>query len=289
MWILFAAASALFAGLSAIFGKYGVQGADSDIATAVRTIIVLVFAWLLVFITGAQSSIAQINGHTWLFLVLSGLATGASWLCYFKALQKGDVNKVVPVDKCSIVLTIVLAALCFNEPFTLITAAAVFLTGVGTLLMIEKKQAAKSTPQNKSWLFYAAGSAIFASLTAILGKIGIENINSNLGTAIRTAVVLVMAWGMVAVTGKRKLLGQIKAKEMVFICFSGLATGASWLCYYHALQNGLVSVVVAVDKLSVLVTIAFAWLVFGERLTLRSMAGLVCIVLGTLLLVLPPA
>ncbi len=289
MWILFAAASAVFAGLSAIFGKYGVQGADSDIATAVRTIIVLVFAWLLVFITGAQSGIGAISCRTWLFLVLSGLVTGASWLCYFKALQNGDVNKVVPVDKCSTVLTIVLAALCFNEPFTLITAAAVFLTGVGTLLMIEKKQAAKSTPQNKSWLFYAAGSAIFASLTAILGKIGIENINSNLGTAIRTAVVLVMAWGMVAVTGKRKLLGQIKAKEMVFICFSGLATGASWLCYYHALQDGLVSVVVAVDKLSVLVTIAFAWLVFGERLTLRSMAGLVCIVLGTLLLVLPPA
>lgn len=289
MWILFAAASAVVAGLSAIFGKYGVQGADSDIATAVRTIIVLVFAWLLVFITGAQSGIGAISCRTWLFLVLSGLVTGASWLCYFKALQNGDVNKVVPVDKCSTVLTIVLAALGFNEPFTLITAAAVFLTGVGTLLMIEKKQAAKSTPQNKSWLFYAAGSAIFASLTAILGKIGIENINSNLGTAIRTAVVLVMAWGMVAVTGKRKLLGQIKAKEMVFICFSGLATGASWLCYYHALQDGLVSVVVAVDKLSVLVTIAFAWLVFGERLTLRSMAGLVCIVLGTLLLVLPPA
>lgn len=288
MWILFAAASALFAGLSAIFGKYGVQGADSDIATAVRTIIVLVFAWLLVFITGAQSGIGAISCRTWLFLVLSGLATGASWLCYFKALQKGDVNKVVPVDKCSTVLTIVLAALCFNEPFTLITAAAVFLTGVGTLLMIEKNQAAKSASQNKSWLLYAAGSAIFASLTAILGKIGIENINSNLGTAIRTAVVLVMAWAMVAVTGKCKLLGQIKAKEMVFICFSGLATGASWLCYYHALQNGLVSVVVAVDKLSVLVTIAFAWLVFGERLTLRSMAGLVCIVLGTLLLVLPP-
>lgn len=291
MWILFAAASAVFAGLSAIFGKYGVQGADSDIATAVRTIIVLAFAWLLVFLTGAQSGIGTISCRTWLFLVLSGLATGASWLCYFKALQNGDVNKVVPVDKCSTVLTIVLAALCFNEPFTLITAAAVFLTGVGTLLMIEKRQAAKSAPQNKSWLFYAAGSAIFASLTAILGKIGIENINSNLGTAIRTAVVLVMAWGMVAVTGKRKLLGQIKAKakEMVFICFSGLATGASWLCYYHALQNGLVSVVVAVDKLSVLVTIAFAWLVFGERLTLRSMAGLVCIVVGTLLLVLPPA
>lgn len=279
----------MFAGLSAIFGKYGVKGADSDIATAVRTIIVLVFAWLLVFITGAQSGIGAISCRTWLFLVLSGLATGASWLCYFKALQKGDVNKVVPVDKCSTVLTIVLAALCFNEPFTLITAAAVFLTGIGTLLMIEKKQAAKSTLQNKSWLLYAAGSAIFASLTAILGKIGIENINSNLGTAIRTAVVLVMAWGMVGVTGKRKLLGQIKAKEMVFICFSGLATGASWLCYYHALQNGLVSVVVAVDKLSVLVTIAFAWLVFGERLTLRSMAGLVCIVVGTLLLVLPPA
>lgn len=289
MWILFAAASAVFAGLSAIFGKYGVQGADSDIATAVRTIIVLVFAWLLVFITGAQSGIGAISCRTWLFLVLSGLVTGASWLCYFKALQNGDVNKVVPVDKCSTVLTIVLAALCFNEPFTLITAAAVFLTGIGTLLMIEKKQAAKSTPQNKSWLFYAAGSAIFASLTAILGKIGIENINSNLGTAIRTAVVLVMAWGMVAVTGKRKLLGQIKAKEMVFICFSGLATGASWLCYYHALQDGLVSVVVAVDKLSVLVTIAFAWLVFGERLTLRSMAGLLCLVIGTLLLVLPPA
>lgn len=289
MWILFAAASALFAGLSAIFGKYGVQGADSDVAAAVRTVIVLVFAWLLVFITGAQSGISAISCRTWLFLVFSGLATGASWLCYFKALQKGDVNKVVPVDKSSTVLTIVLAALCFNEPFTLVTAVAVFLTGIGTLLMIEKKQAAKNTAQNKSWLFYAAGSAMFASLTAILGKIGIENVNSNLGTAIRTAVVLVMAWGIVAVTGKGKLLRQIKTREMVFICLSGLATGVSWLCYYHALQNGLASVVVAVDKLSVLPTIAFAWLAFGERLTLRSMAGLVCIVVGTMLLVLPLA
>lgn len=285
MWILFAAASAVFAGLTAIFAKCGVRRTDSTVATAVRTVVVLVFAWLLVFMTGAQNGIGSISGKTWLFLTLSGLATGASWLCYFKALQKGDVNKVVPVDKSSVVLTMLLAAAWFDEPFSIWTGLAVLGIGVGTLLMIDKKDAAVKA-EGKGWLFYAVLSALFASLTAILGKIGIEGVDSNLGTAIRTIVVLAMAWLMVFVTGKGGEARRIPAKELAFICLSGLATGASWLCYYRALQDGLASVVVAVDKLSVVVSVAFAYFAFGERLSLKALLGLFILVDSTLLLVM---
>ncbi len=286
IWLFFAAASAVFAGLTAIFAKCGIRRTDSTVATAVRTVIVLVFAWLLVFMTGAQNGIGSISGKTWLFLALSGLATGASWLCYFKALQKGDVNKVVPVDKSSVVLTMILAAVCFDEPFSIWTGAAVFGIGVGTLLMIDKKKSTGANDGGKGWLFYALLSALFASLTAILGKIGIEGVDSNLGTAIRTVVVLGMAWLMVFVTGKGAEVRKIPAKELAFICLSGLATGASWLCYYRALQDGLASVVVAVDKLSIVISVAFAYFAFGERLSLRALLGLFIIVDSTLLLVL---
>lgn len=286
MWILFAAASAVFAGLTSVFAKCGVRRTDSSVATAVRTVVVLIFAWLLVFITGAQSGISNISSKTWLFLTLSGLATGASWLCYFKALQKGDVNKVVPVDKSSVVLTMLLAAICFDEPFSIWTGMSVLGIGIGTLLMIDKKDVSAVKEEGKGWLFYAVLSALFASLTAILGKIGIEGVDSNLGTAIRTIVVLGMAWLMVFVTGKGGEVRKIPLKELVFIFLSGLATGASWLCYYRALQDGLASVVVAVDKLSVVVSVTFAYFVFGERLSLKALLGLFILVDSTLLLVM---
>ncbi len=286
MWLVFAAASALFAGLTSIFAKCGIRRTDSTIATAIRTIVVLIFAWVMVFIKGSQGGIYNLSGTTWLFLFLSGMATGASWLCYFKALQMGDINKVVPIDKSSTVLTILLAALLLGEPLSLSGIAAVILIGAGTLLMIEHKNAAAHA-EGSAWLVYAVLSAVFAALTAIFGKIGIENVESNLGTAIRTVVVLVMAWLMVAVEGKTSRLRFVPKGELFYIIISGFATGASWLCYYRALQDGLAGVVVAVDKLSIVVSIAFAYFVFGERLSAKAAAGLVLIVAGTLVLALP--
>lgn len=283
MWLLFAADSAFFAGVTAVLAKCGIRKTDSDVATAIRTVVVLLFSWLMVFLTGSETQISQITPYTWTFLILSGLATGASWLCYFKALQIGDINKVVPIDKSSTVLTILLAFLLLGEPIGLFQGLGVVLIGAGTFLMIEKKQQeAPSAASGKGWMLYAFGSAIFASLTAILGKVGIQGVESNLGTAIRTGVVLVMAWVMVLVTGKAKEVRQVPGRELAFICLSGIATGASWLCYYHALQDGPASVVAPIDKLSILVTVAFSGLVFHERLTRRSALGLVLIVAGTL-------
>ena len=287
MWLLFAIGSAFFAGVTAILAKCGIRKTDSTVATAVRTIVVLLFSWLMVFVVGSQGGIAQISGLTLLFLVLSGLSTGASWLCYFKALQLGDVNKVAPIDKSSTVLTILLAFLLLGEPIGLFQGIGVALIGVGTFLMIEPKPAAeRAAPQKRGWMLYAFGSAIFASLTAILGKVGIQGVESNLGTAVRTGVVLVMAWLMVLVTGKTNLVKQVPRRELGFICLSGLATGASWLCYYRALQDGPASVVVPIDKLSILVTVAFSYLVFHERLTARSGWGLVLVTAGTLAMLL---
>lgn len=287
MWIFYAFGSALFAGLTSILAKCGIRHTDSDVATAIRTIVVLVFSWIMVFVVGAQDGIAAVSGKTWLFLILSGFATGASWLCYFHALQAGDVNKVVPIDKSSTILTIVLAFLFLGEEVSALKIVCVILIGAGTFLMIQKKETEKSVGQEKkSWLLYACLSAGFASLTSILGKIGIEGLNSNLGTAIRTAVVLLMAWIMVFAKGKQKEIGRIDRRELGFICLSGLATGGSWLCYYKALQDGLASVVVPIDKLSILVTIAFSYLVFHEKLTKRAALGLVLIVAGTLLMIL---
>ena len=283
MWLLFAVGSAFFAGVTAILAKCGIQKTDSTVATAVRTIVVLIFAWIMVFMVGSLDLIQNIDWTALLFLILSGLATGASWLCYFRALQIGDINKVVPIDKSSTVLTILLAFLLLGEPIGLFQGIGVVLIGAGTLLMIEKKQQeASSAAAGKSWMLYAFGSAIFASLTSILGKVGIQGVESNLGTAIRTGVVLVMAWAMVLVTGKTRGVRQIPRRELAFICLSGIATGASWLCYYRALQDGPASVVAPIDKLSILVTVAFSYLVFHERLTRRSGLGLALIVAGTL-------
>ena len=284
MWIVFAFGSAFFAGLTSILAKCGIKKTDSTVATAIRTIVVLLFSWLMVFIVGSEGEIGSITPHTLIFLVLSGLATGASWLCYFKALQLGDINKVVPIDKSSTVLTILLAAILLGEGITLYSGIGIALIAVGTFLMIEKKDVKNDVPKNKRWIFYALGSAVFASLTAILGKIGISDVESNLGTAIRTGVVLVMSWVMVFVTGKQKEIKGISKKELGFICLSGLATGGSWLCYYKALHDGLASVVVPIDKLSILVTILFSYIVFHEKLSKKTAFGLVLTVGGTLLM-----
>ncbi len=286
MWILLAFGSAFFAGITAILAKCGIRKTDSDTATAVRTVVVLIFAWVMVAFSGSIGQILELTTKTWLFLILSGLATGASWLCYFKALQLGDVNKVVPIDKSSTVLTIILAFILLGESITILKGLAVVLIAVGTFLMIVKNPSQSNEKKGKSWLVYAILSTAFASLTSILGKIGIEGVESNLGTAIRTCVVLGMAWLLLVVKKKKHTVREIAKNELLFICLSGLATGGSWLCYYRALQMGPASVVVPIDKLSILVTIAFSFLVFKERLSKKALIGLCLIVGGTLLMLL---
>ena len=281
MWIVLAFLSALFAGLTSILAKCGIRRTDSTVATAIRTVVVLIMAFCMTLIVGSTGQITSISPKSWIFLVLSGLATGGSWLCYFKALQLGDVNKVVPIDKSSTVLTIIFAAVFLREPVSWLGWLCVVGIAVGTYLMIEKK-ARTGGAKSRAWLVYAALSAVFAALTSILGKIGIENVESNLGTTVRTAVVLLAAWGMVLVTKKGSQLKTIPKKELVFICLSGLVTGGSWLCYYKALKDGLASIVVPIDKLSILVTVAFSYMVFREKLTLKSAIGLLLIVAGTL-------
>lgn len=284
MWILYAFGSALFAGITSILAKCGIKQTDSNVATAIRTIVVLLFAWIMVFIVGSQETLSSISAKSLTFLIVSGVATGASWLCYFRALQIGDVNKVVPIDKSSTVLTIILAFIILGEKADTMKITGAVAIGAGTYLMIQKntKAANGEPPEGKAWLVYAFLSALFASLTAILVKIGIENVESNLGTAIRTVVVLIMSWIVVFATGKHSQVKNIPKGELLFICLSGLATGASWLCYYKALHDGLASVVVPIDKLSILITVAFSRIVFGEKLTVKSGIGLLCITLGTL-------
>ena len=284
MWILFAVGSAFFAGVTSILAKCGIRNTDSDVATAVRTMVVLIFSWLLVAVTGSVSGITDVGTDTMVFLVLSGLATGASWICYFRALQIGDVNKVVPIDKSSTVLTILLALIFLHEGLTPMKGLSAALIGIGTLMMISKKDTDTKDTEGHGWLMYAVLSAVFASLTAILGKIGIADIDSNLGTAIRTAVVLVMAWAIVIAKGKMRETRNMDRKELGFLTLSGMATGLSWLCFYRALQEGPASAVVPIDKLSILVTILFSWIVFHERLTARSAAGLAMMTAGTILL-----
>lgn len=285
MWIAFAFGSALFAGVTSILAKIGIKNTDSTAATAIRTVVILFFSWLMVFITGSFGGIGGISAKTLIFLMLSGLATGGSWLCYFKALQIGDVNKVTPVDKSSTVLTMLLAFIILGEELSILKVICMILIGAGTYLMIVKKETDKEV-KGRGWLFYAVLSAVFASLTSILGKIGISGVDSNLGTAIRTIVVLIMAWVMVFVTKKQDELKKIDGKSMVFICLSGLTTGLSWLCYYKALQDGQASIVVPIDKLSILVTVAFSYIMLKERLTKKSFAGLAMITAGTLMLVI---
>lgn len=286
MWVIFAFGSALFAGITAILAKIGIKNTDSNVATAIRTIIILVFSWLMVIVVGAQNTIGEINNKTLIFLILSGMATGGSWLCYFKALQLGNVNKVTPIDKSSTVLTMLLAFIILGESITIYKIIAMISIGIGTYLMITRKNVTVNHTEGNKWMIYAIFSAVFASLTSILGKIGIQGVNSNLGTAIRTIVVLVMAWVVVFVTGKQNEVIKIDKKSIVFICFSGITTGLSWLCYYKALQDGQASIVVPIDKLSIIITIAFSYLFLKEKLTRKSLFGLGFIVIGTLLLLI---
>ena len=283
MWVLFAFLSAIFAGMTSILAKCGIKKTDSNVATFIRTLVVLPLSLLMALIVNPNFSLGAVSSKTLVFLVLSGLSTGASWLCYFRALSKGDINKVVPIDKSSTVLTIILAVIFLGESVTVYKTLGVVFIAIGTLLMIEKKDTEKKS-EGEGWLIYALLSAFFASLTTILGKIGIEGVESNLGTAIRTAVVIVMSFIMVAFTGKTGEIKRIDKKELGFILLSGLSTGASWLCYYKALQDGEAGIVVPIDKLSILVTIAFSYIVFKERLSKKAILGLVMIVFGTLVL-----
>lgn len=285
LWLIAAVLSAVFAGLTSILAKCGIKKTDSDLATALRTVVVLIFSWIMVFIVGSQSGITAINDKSLLFLILSGLATGASWICYFKALSMGDINKVVPIDKSSTILTVLLAIICFGETSNLVMKLiATAVLGIGIFLMVEKKKSEEKA-SGKAWMLYAVLSAVFAALTSILAKVGISNVESNLGTAIRTSVVLIMAWIIVFARGKQKEVKQLDKKELVFISLSGLATGASWLCYYYAIGHGLVSVVVPIDKLSILITVLFSYIVFKEKLSQKAMTGLLMMTVGTLLMV----
>lgn len=286
MWILSAFMSAFFAGITAILAKCGIKNTDSDAATALRTIIVLIFSWIMVFVAGSFDGIYSIDIKTMVFLMLSGLATGASWLCYFKALQKGDVNKVAPIDKSSTILAMILAFIFLGEKINLLKFVAMLLIGTGTLFMITKKQNKGNIERNNTYLIYALLSALFAALTSILGKIGIENVNSTLGTALRTIVVLIMAWLVVFIKNKQNTIKNIDKKSWFFLILSGFTTGGSWLCYYNALQTGEASIVVPIDKLSILVTIIFSYIVFKEKLNKKSLLGLIMIVVGTLALLI---
>lgn len=286
MWILYAFGSAFFAGATSILAKIGIKEIDSHVATAIRTIVVLIFSWIMVFIVGSQGNIGNLDGKTLIFLILSGFATGASWLCYFKALQLGDVNKVVPIDKSSTILTMILAFIFLGENITINMVVGMIGIGIGTYLMIQKKEGVEKVVKGKAWLVYALLSAIFASLTSVLGKVGIENVESNLGTAIRTIVVLIMAWIIVFATKKQSDIKKIGNRSLLFLILSGIATGASWLCYYKALQDGLASIVVPIDKLSILVTVLFAYVFLKEKLSKKSLLGLALIVVGTLVLLI---
>ena len=284
MWVIFALLSAFFAGITAVLSKVGIKNVNSDLGTAIRTIVVFVFAWLMVFVVDAWDGITSITSKTLIFLVLSGLVTGASWLCYFKALKLGDVNKVAPIDKSSTVLTMIFAFVFLGEKITILKGICIILIGLGTYMMIEKRESDEKTGKNTEWLVWAILSAVFAALTSVLGKIGISDIDSMLGTAIRTFVVLIMSWIVVWVSKSQSGIKNITLRTLVFLVLSGITTGLSWLCYYKALQDGQASVVVPIDKLSILVTIAFSYIVLGERLTKKSFCGLVLLVCGTLLL-----
>lgn len=275
LWMIMAVLSAVFAGITTILAKCGIKKTDSDVATALRTVVVLLFSWLMVLIVGSAGTITEIEPRSLVFLILSGLATGASWICYFKALSLGDVNKVVPVDKSSTILTVLLAILLFRETNHLaVKLVCTAFLALGVFLMIEKK-ASEKKETSRAWLPFAIGSAVFAALTSVLGKIGISGVESNLGTAIRTGVVLVMAFVIVFIKGKQKLLKTLDRRELLFIALSGVATGASWLCYYYAIQKGIVSVVVPIDKMSILVTVLFSFLVFREKLSRKALLGLI--------------
>ena len=285
LWFLYATGAAVFAALTTILAKIGIKDVDSHLATAIRTMVVLCFAWLMVFIVGSHGGIRYIQGRTWVFLILSGLATGGSWLCFFRALKLGNVNKVVPIDKSSTILTMILAFIFLREPAGWITVVGMILMAVGTWLMLELKKSdgGDTEKQNKSWLFFALMAAVFASLVAILGRVGVADMDANLWTAIRTMVVVPLSWLMVFTAGSYKQIKSVGRKNWIFLVLSGVATGASWLFFYHALQIGNASHVVPIDKLSIVLTMGFARIFLGERFSKQSILGLALLTVGTLL------
>lgn len=286
MWVLYAFCAALFAGITSILAKIGIQKIDSNLATALRTGIVVIFAWLIVFAGNLQTSLPDISLKSLVFLILSGVTTGASWIFYFRALQLGNINVVVPIDKSSTILAMLFAIAILGESVTWIKIVSMIAIGVGTYLMIQKQKVEQSASAARSSILYAGLSAFFAALTAILGKVGIDDVDSNLGTAIRTIVVLVMSWLIVLATKKQRDMKGIDKKSWLFITLSGLATGLSWLFYFRALQEGQTSIVVPIDKLSILVTVVFAYVVFKEKLSMKACIGLLLLTSGTLLLVM---
>lgn len=287
MWLIMAVLSAFFAGVTAILAKCGIRHTDSDVATALRTVVVLLFAWVMVWIVGSADTIGQISTTSVVFLILSGLATGGSWLCYFKALSMADVNKVAPVDKSSTILSVLLAIVLFSETSHLgAKLAGTALLAVGIYLMIEKKPGQKPGEQDRRWIVYGVLSAVFAALTSILAKVGIAGVESNLGTAIRTAVVLVVSWGIVAASGKLRQIPKVRGRELAWILLSGVTTGASWLCYYYAIGNGVVSVVVPIDKMSILVTVLLSRVILKERISGKAGLGLALMLAGTVTIAL---
>ena len=283
MWILFAVGSAFFAGATSVLAKAGIQSVSSNFATAFRTGVVLIFSWLMVFVVGCQNAVSTITPRALVFLALSGAATGLSWLCYFKALSIGNLSKVVAVDKSSTFLTILLALIFFREPFHWLTGLGIAVMIAGTALMLEKGDAKKG---ERGWLFYAAGSAVFAALQSILGKVGGQDMDSTLATALRTVVVLVFAWAIVLGKKEGGDWKKMTRRDAVLLVLSGITTGASWLCYYRALQTGRASVVVPIDKCSMLFAVALSAIFLKEKQTRRSLLALALVVAGTFMIAL---
>lgn len=283
MWILFAVGSAFFAGATSVLAKAGIKSVSSDFATAFRTGVVLIFSWLMVFVVGCQNAVSTITPRALVFLALSGAATGLSWLCYFKALSIGNLSKVVAVDKSSTFLTILLALIFFHEPFHWLTGLGIAVMIAGTALMLEKGDAKKG---EKGWLFYAAGSAVFAALQSILGKVGVQDMDSTLATALRTVVVLIFAWAIVLGKKEGGDWKKMTRRDAVLLVLSGITTGASWLCYYRALQTGRASVVVPIDKCSMLFAVALSAIFLKEKQTRRSLLALALVVAGTFMIAL---
>lgn len=283
MWILFAVGSAFFAGATSVLAKAGIKSVSSNFATAFRTGMVLICSWLMVFVVGCQNAVSTITPRALVFLALSGAATGLSWLCYFKALSIGNLSKVVAVDKSSTFLTILLALIFFREPFHWLTGLGIAVMIAGTALMLEKGDAKKG---EKGWLFYAAGSAVFAALQSILGKVGVQDMDSTLATALRTVVVLIFAWAIVLGKKEGGDWKKMTRRDAVLLVLSGITTGASWLCYYRALQTGRASVVVPIDKCSMLFAVALSAIFLKEKQTRRSLLALALVVAGTLMIAL---
>ena len=283
MWILFAVGSAFFAGATSVLAKAGIQSVSSDFATAFRTGVVLLFSWLMVFVVGCQNAVSTITPRALVFLALSGAATGLSWLCYFKALSIGNLSKVVAVDKSSTFLAILLALIFFREPFHWLTGLGIAVMIVGTALLLEKGDAKKG---ERGWLFYAAGSAVFAALQSILGKVGVQDMDSTLATALRTVVVLAFAWAIVLGKKEGGDWKKMTRRDAVLLVLSGITTGASWLCYYRALQTGRASVVVPIDKCSMLFAVALSGIFLKEKQPRRSLLALALVVAGTFMIAL---